>query len=288
MTPLSLYDPELVRGAYHPRATAYYFRRWRHFVMDVHAHDAVEIMYVLSGTCRVEAERGSFEMKNGQLILLDARVPHRLIVDPGPCRMLNVEFVFDERQGPFPTVSDLCSASEALQSFLSDRRPHVLLKDREIVYQATRDLVLELDHHRGSMSLLAHLYWAQALLAIARLAEEAKSLSRSAHRYVQQAIEFIHENYDSPLKAGDIAAAVNLHPGYLHRLFKAETGVSLMAYVTRYRIEKAKMLLANTGIPVTQIGDYVGIGSSQYFSAVFKRHVGQTPSEYRDAVERLS
>lgn len=257
--------------------------------MDFHAHDAAEIMYVISGTCRVEAEGASHAMKSGQLILLDARVPHRLIVDPGPCRMLNVEFIFVEPYGPFPTVRDLCQGCPSLQALLGSRRPYVLLKDREIVYQAMRNLVMELDPHRGSMSFLGHLYWAQVMISIARLAEEAEAESgRQAQRYVQQAIEFIHEHYDSPLKVADIAGAVNLHPNYLHRLFRAEMGVSLMTYVTRYRMEKAKMLLANTGIPVTQIGAYVGIGSSQYFSAVFKRHVGQTPSEYRHAIERLS
>ncbi|MNW64694.1 CFA/I fimbrial subunit D [compost metagenome] len=57
-----------------------------------------------------------------------------------------------------------------------------------------------------------------------------------------------------------------------------------MQYLTRLRMDKAAMMLLHTDIPVADIADYVGIGSRQYFHAVFKTHMGQTPIQYRNSL----
>ncbi|WP_155983945.1 helix-turn-helix transcriptional regulator, partial [Paenibacillus sp. 1-18] len=70
------------------------------------------------------------------------------------------------------------------------------------------------------------------------------------------------------------------------RIFKKHTGQTLTAYLTMLRMDKARMLLQQTDIPIQEIADYVGVGSRQYFHMLFKKHTGKTPVEYRSAVER--
>ncbi|MNC19886.1 Bifunctional transcriptional activator/DNA repair enzyme AdaA [compost metagenome] len=103
--------------------------------------------------------------------------------------------------------------------------------------------------------------------------------------YVKQIIEFLHQNYDQPIQVGDVASAVNLHPGYMQRIFKTRTGKTIISYLTEVRIEKAKMLLLQTDVPILDISDYVGIGSRQYFHTLFKKYTGQTPTEYRNSMD---
>jgi AraC-like DNA-binding protein len=127
----------------------------------------------------------------------------------------------------------------------------------------------------------------QLLVRIARLREEAeRSNTQQTDMYIKRCIEFLHLNYDRDIVVKDMAAAVNLHPGYLHRIFKKHTGLTLTAYLTMLRMDKARMLLQQTDIPIQEIADYVGVASRQYFHMLFKKHTGKTPVEYRSAVER--
>src|SRR5690606_20531552 len=92
----SLFDSALLEEPYSPRIFAYYFRHWNDYEMAFHRHDSTEIMYVIHGSCVVEWQEertASARLGKGEFILLDAGVPHRLVVE-GNCRMLNAEFGF--------------------------------------------------------------------------------------------------------------------------------------------------------------------------------------------------
>ncbi len=279
----SLYHQELTTGEYHPKVTAYYFRQWETYRMPFHAHRAVEIMYVISGDCVIETLQESHILKKGDFILLDANVSHNLSVsEEHPCRMLNVEFVFTNAEGSFPSMKDLAAANSSLSSFLSIERPFIVLKDPNEVYHTLKSLVLELDEKGMENGLMVHLLLSQLLIRIARLAVEGEeSEQQQADFYVKKAIAYMHHNYDRDIQVKDIASVVNLHPGYLHRIFKANTNSTVVEYLTDLRVEKAKMLLAQTDIPVIEISEYVGINSRQYFSAIFKKYTGKSPVEFR-------
>jgi len=282
---MSLFPRRITAGRYRPVVTAYYFKQWRGYEMDDHTHPSMEIMYVISGACRVEIGPGTdgrraYGLKKGEFIFLDAAVPHRLVV-PETCRMLNVEFRFAEKPGGLPSVGELAAEDPVLAMLLDCPRDHLVLREPHDIYHALKALVLELDNPDGREPMIQVLF-AELLLRIAALYKESDAAGEpGAERYVRQAAAFMHEHYDRPLRIADIAASVNLHPVYLQRIFKRSTGQSVMAYLTAFRMEKAKMLLRQTDIPVGDIADYVGIGSRQYFHELFRRHTGQTPAAYR-------
>ncbi|MDY8091431.1 AraC family transcriptional regulator [Paenibacillus polymyxa] len=289
----SLFEPRLRDGDYIPRFFAYYYKQWHDYTMSYHDHHSTEIMYMISGFCRVDVQTGenteeSITLRKGEFIMLDAGVPHRLVVEgEQPCRMLNVEFGFTEGVRVGPSIRQIATEEQEVTTLMSRPFPYLVLSDPEEVYYALKSLVLELDQRKEQPGAMAEMLFMQLLVRIARLREEAeRSNTQQTDMYIKRCIEFLHLNYDREIVVKDMAAAVNLHPGYLHRIFKKHTGLTLTAYLTMLRMDKARMLLQQTDIPIQEIADYVGVASRQYFHMLFKKHTGQTPVEYRSAVER--
>ncbi|MBO1510280.1 AraC family transcriptional regulator [Metabacillus bambusae] len=288
MNNFSLYQDELIAGQFHPKVNAYYFKQWQSHQMPFHSHKEVEIMYVIDGKCTVETEDKRISMKKGDFILLDANVPHRLTVEKSvPCRMLNIEFSFVQKQGSFPAFKELVAENKSLTQLLALSYSYIVLKDPNEIYHTLKNLVLEMDKKGSENEMLVQILLAQLLIQIARMVVEEKEKDCEFHQaniYVKKAIEFLHQNYDCDIQIKDVGKAVNLHPGYLHRIFKNQMDCSIMEYLTSHRMEKAKMLLTDTDIPIIEISHYVGINSRQYFSLLFKKYTNKTPLEFRKSV----
>lgn len=284
----SLYNNKYLQGRFYPKAKAYYFKVLSDVKMQFHAHDSVEIMYVINGHCLVETKEVSFKMMKGEFILLDANVEHRLQVKKDKsCRMLNVEFDFSEESTGLPSFGDIIQGNESLKQMISFRLPYMVLKDSEEVYVTLKSLIMELDRKDCSENTMVYLLFDQLLIKLSRLfCEENSRDPGSGIIYVKKALLYIHKNYNKDIQIKDIAAAVNVHPGYLHRIFKDNKGCTIIDYLTRIRIEKAKSLLANTDIQITDLSGYIGISSRQYFSFIFKKYTGLSPSLYRKSMDK--
>ncbi|WP_436239511.1 helix-turn-helix transcriptional regulator [Paenibacillus sp. LjRoot153] len=76
---------------------------------------------------------------------------------------------------------------------------------------------------------------------------------------------------------------VSLSPGYLTITFKKHTGLNLIEYVTKIRLDRAKFLLKSTKLPLKQIAEDCGFTDSFYFSRIFSRDTGMNPRDYRNA-----
>lgn len=283
----SLFQQMLEEGDYVPRFYAYYYKQWMDYEMPYHQHDSTEIMYMISGVCRIDVKVGDTEksltLKKGEFMVLDADVPHRLIVEQAvSCRMLNVEFGFMETEGRTLSLRQIAGEEQEVSFLLNRPFPYLVLVDQEEVYPVLRSLVLELDQRGTEGRMMTHMLFIQLLVCIARLYDEReRSEVQQSEFYIKRSVDFLHQNYDRNIQVKDVAAEVNLHPGYLHRVFRRGTGRTITEYLTMIRMEKAKMLLEQTDIPIHEISDYVGVGSRQYFHMLFKKYTETTPVEYR-------
>jgi AraC-like DNA-binding protein len=98
---------------------------------------------------------------------------------------------------------------------------------------------------------------------------------------ITRAKEYIHEHQTEELSLGQVAKAVNTSTFYFCKMFKKVTGINFTDYLSRVRIEKSKNLLLNPNLRVSEIAFEVGFQSLTHFNRVFKKILGQSPTEYR-------
>ena len=98
---------------------------------------------------------------------------------------------------------------------------------------------------------------------------------------ITKARQYIEENHAEDISLGQVASAVHTSTFYFCKLFKRSTGVNFTEYVSRIRTEKAKNLLLNHNLRISEIAYAVGFQSLTHFNRIFKKVTGQSPSEYR-------
>lgn len=106
----------------------------------------------------------------------------------------------------------------------------------------------------------------------------------SGRKEIRDAKQIIKKQLGSPLTLSFVAKEVGLSPPYLSKLFHETVGESFKEYITRIRIQKAVELLQNTNLKVYEISEKIGIPSYRYFSVLFRKKLGRSPSDYRKRV----
>ncbi len=103
-------------------------------------------------------------------------------------------------------------------------------------------------------------------------------------KYVAAAISHIQESYQRDLSVDAAAERLGISSGYLSRIFKKETGYTFGDYLMYYRVKRAVELLTAGEHRIYEVADLVGYSDQRYFSQVFKRIVGLTPSQFKDGL----
>ena len=98
---------------------------------------------------------------------------------------------------------------------------------------------------------------------------------------ITKARAYIAEHQTEEIKLGQVAKAVNMSSYYFCKMFKKVAGINFTDYVARVRIEKSKNLLLNPNLRISEIAFEVGFQSLTHFNRVFKKILGQSPTEYR-------
>ena len=98
---------------------------------------------------------------------------------------------------------------------------------------------------------------------------------------IQKAVIFIESDLSADLSLKNLSSLLNISASYLSTLFKKETGITITEYVNRKRIRHAAHLLATTHLQVQSIALHCGIPDVNYFSKLFKKHLGRSPKDYR-------
>jgi AraC-like DNA-binding protein len=108
--------------------------------------------------------------------------------------------------------------------------------------------------------------------------------SREEPTAVASAKEFVQTHVEEPVTLTQVAQHVHVSPFHFCKLFKKTTGMTLTEYVARVRVEKAKTLLVDPSLRISEVVYAAGFGSIPRFNSVFKRYVGVPPTQYRAAL----
>lgn len=280
---ISIYSSCFRESDYVPVVYAYYDRAdmLSTTLDDIdHSHSLCEIMYVAEGSAAMDVGGKHVALSRRQFIFIDSGVRHKLTLDESsPFGMINIEFQFEPSDGRCPSIKALAQSSAALGRMLSSPAPYMVLTDEDgALHDLLKQIVLNADSTHVESERICSLMATQIMLLMARLWQKSRLPARSAH--VAEALGIIDKRYASELTVLAIAQELHIHPTYLHKLFREETGHSVCEYIQHVRLEHARLLLGEN-YTLRDAAAAVGISSPQYFSKLFKRAYGMTPGEYR-------
>ena len=119
----------------------------------------------------------------------------------------------------------------------------------------------------------------KAEAAAGNVAGQKKEYSNEA---IEKAQEYIRHNYRKDLSLEEMSRQMDMSPYYFSKLFKEVTGSNFVEYVTGVRMKRARELLLEGGKSIKQICAEIGYSDPNYFSRIFKRYEGCTPTEFRE------
>lgn len=124
--------------------------------------------------------------------------------------------------------------------------------------------------------------WAIKMLSKLQVELSDQDGIQNRRHIIAQVQDIVTASHGQALSVKAIADQVYMHPVYLSKIYKAETGEGLGDYMIRMRMERALYLLKHTNKKIYEITNELGYQNPQYFSKMFKKHYGMTPNEFRD------
>lgn len=124
--------------------------------------------------------------------------------------------------------------------------------------------------------------WAIEMLSKLQVELSDQDGIQNRRHIIAQVQDIVTASHGQALSVKAIADQVYMHPVYLSKIYKAETGEGLGDYMIRMRMERALYLLKHTNKKIYEITNELGYQNPQYFSKMFKKHYGMTPNEFRD------
>lgn len=258
--------------------------------MEPNRHEFYEMVYMKKGNAVFEIAGQPAVMGPNDIVIIKPKQFHRFIVksDTG-CEFIVLSFKFENKiNGEYSEIP-----LEDFLNFVSSKEsgPFITLKvsqKNEIIILMNR-ILKERDSSEPGSEFLNYLLVLELFVLLSRALKmewenSIKSKSPKLRELINISINFIHNNFERDISLGNIAKFVFLSPSYFTRAFKEETGMSPISYLLKIRIERAKELLADTGLKISDIALSVGFSNQQRFNEMFKKYARVTPLQYRKKV----
>lgn len=153
----------------------------------------------------------------------------------------------------------------------------------------TSDLLMKLQYYaehpdlpdcgEKCLSIITQLFFRMSLSTVKK--EQTKQTS------AQLMLAYIEQHKTDPISLEQLAAACKKSPSQAERLFRAETGMPPYRYFLNRKLDLACQLLRETGMSVRDIAAYLSFDDEFYFSGLFRRKIGVSPTQYRKQVQKL-
>ncbi len=157
----------------------------------------------------------------------------------------------------------------------------ISMEYKKIFSQMIQELQLCQKDHEELLTLLLR----QLLIMISRrISSRPKRRNSYLEEAVEEATRYFRENYDKTVSIEDYASSRGMSTSWFIRSFKEYTGFTPMQYILSIRISSAQNLLETTEYTVAEISDIIGYENPLYFSRLFKKQIGVSPSGFRERV----
>ncbi len=274
--------------------SAFYYDFPEDFDYEGESHPGWEFVYVEKGRIVARADNIEYILKSGEMVCHKPDEFHALRPYQGEASVIifcfhctgsimtyfNNKILFiNQRQKHY--LNDIAIRARSL---LLPKKPIEIVKDRQMD-RAPDGSVADEQYIKNTIELLIlSLIGAHATERSKRVEFYEQHLHRST--LAADITAYLHENLAAPVRLEDISRQFSYSLSSIKRIFKAETGYSIIDYLNNIRIEKAKELLRIPNSSVEQIAEALGYANIYYFSNVFKMKVGKSPTKYRTEILR--
>lgn len=239
-------------------------------LLQMHSH--YEIYFLLSGTRYITTDEKTFVIPPKSLFIFPPFTPHK--TQGGMYTRININ-----------VSKELLSSSE--QEFLNSCATKGALKlDPKyfdslifVLEEAKKMNVKEMEKYlQHFLKTILHLLQKQKLTPIQ---STTTTLGQSLDTTILKVLDYLNENYSKKITLDDLSANFFVSKFYLCKQFNKELQISIMSYLLKLRIAKAKELLISVDISLEKIAERCGFSSANYFSLIFKKETGSSPLNYK-------
>ncbi len=229
-----------------------------------------QLLYVSEGTAHFILEGLRYDVGKGGVFLYEPGVPQEYyyVLQEKP----DIYWIHFTGTGVEPL---LCSLG------LIVGRPLMLQAKKELS-ELFEQIIAELRMERFACTEMTEAYFRQLLILIARNLKTDEKDKGSYHSMFDQVINRIHHEYQKEFSIASLADSYHISCCWFIREFKRYTGYSPKQYITKLRLENAKELLNNHNLSINDVANLVGYDNQLYFSRIFHKYAGMSPSEYRE------
>jgi AraC-like DNA-binding protein len=174
----------------------------------------------------------------------------------------------------------------------SNRLPHVIKAESPVAGEISgflRQLRRELPDTSSLGRLATETYLRMILYLIARHYETGRQPGTADHERMRKLVRlkplfsFVDRSYHEQITVEQAALILGLSRSHFMRCFRSASGESFLSWLNRYRIAKAKLLLASTDKTILTISEEVGFSDQSHFGQLFRRFINMTPRQYRES-----
>lgn len=253
-----------------------------------HLHNELEILYFVKGVYEVYGLRQNFQIKSPMVYIVPPNEIHsvRSLCEDGRYLSLAVETSaismnqdhFFQKSFVEPLHTGNLSFPRVFRS--SDPGfPELSAYLEKLMQIKENDPAYRLRRFQYTIGLCAE------LMPYCDIVQKYNN-DREGSEIARRCVIYMYENYYNRLSLAELADYIHIHPNYLCSVFKKSTGLTVMEYLNRIRMERAREFLQKGDLTIGQVAERCGYQSISAFQRTFKTHTGTTPSSFASKARR--
>ena len=248
-------------------------------------HDFFELCFVLHGEIVLTMEGEAIPLSHGELIFIEPNTEHSYFSENGnQSRAFVICF-----ECPSHGVRSVSGRKFILNQDREYCLKKIIAESEETFRTNEKDLLelLSVPKFGGQQAIILLIEY--LLIDLIRQTSAEKNpgiVFLNGENFYSDLVELIKEylerNVGKRVSLDDVSKKFNYSRSFICKIFKEETGESIITYFNRIKIEKAKRLLAESDRRASEISELLGFSEPKYFGAIFKKQVGISPAAYRE------
>ncbi len=262
---------------------------------DMHKHDFIEVVYVISGSARHYIGNDVYDVCKGDVIIINYGVEHNFVPLEGEV-FSNYDLLFTPEFFEIAGIgnSDFYALASSYLFFsvfpegVKDSSSLNLIRSESDVFGDLFSKIYgEYTARRSGFVGMIRAYLIELITLIFREIDSktTDNITHEQKNVIEHAINYMKSHYNTRMNLDDIAADLFLSKDYFRQLFKKSTGMSITDYIQNVRVEEATRLLETTDMNVAAVAEKCGFTDIKFFYKTFKKITGKTPNEYRKEKE---